>query len=180
MPRRWLKRHPERLQGTEERAAGAVLLAAVEGAPEGSCASSIPGLRRPTRSCWRCRRMTPDAQELASMAAQVPFPVVTQGAPRSCEAILCFAGRSRNPICWERARLPRHMEFLVDRFGFLRARWIPDADGHRLGSRRYAAATARPAQPRKGNPPSPRRSCALRGRLDKFQAPGIQGVRLTF
>jgi putative copper resistance protein D len=24
--------------------------------------------------------------------------------------------------------LPRHMEFLVDRFGFLRARWIPDAD----------------------------------------------------
>jgi putative copper resistance protein D len=25
--------------------------------------------------------------------------------------------------------LPHHMEFLVDRFGFLRARWIPDADG---------------------------------------------------
>ena len=34
-------------------------------APAGSCASSIPGLPRPTRCCWRCRRMTSDAQELA-------------------------------------------------------------------------------------------------------------------
>ena len=88
-----------------------------------------PGLAQPIRCCWRCRRMIPDSQELAADQAQVPFPVVTQGRTRSCEAISCFAGRLNKPDLLGEGTLPPHMEFLVDRFGYLRARWIPDADG---------------------------------------------------
>lgn len=68
-------------------------------------------------------------QELASVAAQVPFPVVTQGAHEIVRSYALFRRTLSKPDLLGEGTLPRHMEFLVDRFGFLRARWIPDADG---------------------------------------------------
>ena len=53
---RWLKRHPQRLQGREERTAGAVLLAAVEGADEGAAralSQACPGQHRPAGGAGR-------------------------------------------------------------------------------------------------------------------------------
>jgi putative copper resistance protein D len=69
------------------------------------------------------------AQELASIAAQVPFPVVTQGAPEIVRSYALFRRTLSKPDLLGEGTLPHHMEYLVDRFGFLRARWIPDADG---------------------------------------------------
>ncbi len=70
----------------------------------------------------------PSPQELASIAAQVPFPVVTQGAHEIVRSYTLFRRTLSKPDLLGEGTLPRHMEFLVDRFGFLRARWIPDAD----------------------------------------------------
>jgi putative copper resistance protein D len=69
------------------------------------------------------------AQELAGIAAQVPFPVVTQGAPEIVRSYALFRRTLSKPDLLGEGTLPHHMEYLVDRFGFLRARWIPDADG---------------------------------------------------
>lgn len=69
------------------------------------------------------------AQELADIAAQVPFPVVTQGAPEIVRSYALFRRTLSKADLLGEGTLPRHMEFLVDRFGYLRARWIPDADG---------------------------------------------------
>ena len=68
-------------------------------------------------------------QELADIAAQIPFPVVTQGAHEIVRSYALFRRTLSKPDLLGEGTLPRHMEFLVDRFGYLRARWIPDADG---------------------------------------------------
>lgn len=70
----------------------------------------------------------PDAQELAGIAARMPFPVVTQGAHEIVRSYALFRRTLSKPDLLGEGTVPHHMEFLVDRFGFLRARWIPDAD----------------------------------------------------
>ncbi|ARO86755.1 cytochrome C [Nitrosospira lacus] len=71
----------------------------------------------------------PDSQEIAQIIAQVPFPVITQGAPEIVRSYTLFRRTLNKPDLLGEGTLPRHMEFLVDRFGYLRARWIPEADG---------------------------------------------------
>ncbi|SEL05215.1 c-type cytochrome [Nitrosovibrio tenuis] len=71
----------------------------------------------------------PSAQELAHIAAQVPFPVVNQGAHEVVQSYALFRRTLSKPDLLGEGTLPRHMEFVIDRFGYLRARWIPDADG---------------------------------------------------
>ena len=71
----------------------------------------------------------PDAQELAQIKAEVPFPVVTEGAPEIVRSYALFRRTLSKPDLLGEGTVPDHMEFLVDRFGYLRARWIPDADG---------------------------------------------------
>jgi putative copper resistance protein D len=71
----------------------------------------------------------PGAQELAEITANVPFPVVTQGAHEIVQSYTLFRRTLNKPDLLGPGTLPPHMEFLVDRFGYLRARWIPDADG---------------------------------------------------
>jgi putative copper resistance protein D len=71
----------------------------------------------------------PDAQELAQIKAEVPFPVVTEGAPEIVRSYALFRRTLSKPDLLGPGALPAHMEFLIDRFGYLRARWIPDADG---------------------------------------------------
>ena len=71
----------------------------------------------------------PDPQALADIAAEMPFPVVTQGAEEIVQSYKLFRRTLSKPDLLGEGTLPPHMEFLVDRFGYLRARWIPDADG---------------------------------------------------
>ncbi|SOD40281.1 CopD family protein [Nitrosovibrio sp. Nv4] len=76
----------------------------------------------------------PSAEELAQITAQVPFPVVTQGADEIVQSYKLFRRTLGKPDLLGAGTLPPHMEFLVDRFGYLRARWIPEADGGGDGS----------------------------------------------
>jgi putative copper resistance protein D len=61
--------------------------------------------------------------------ARLPFPVVTEGAHEIVRSYALFRRTLSKPDLLGEGTLPPHMEFLVDRFGYLRARWIPDADG---------------------------------------------------
>lgn len=70
-----------------------------------------------------------EPQELAQIAADMPFPVVTQGAAGIVQSYALFRRTLNKPDLLGAGTLPEHLEFLVDRFGYLRARWIPDADG---------------------------------------------------
>jgi putative copper resistance protein D len=71
----------------------------------------------------------PDSKEIAQMTANVPFPVITQGAPEIVRSYTLFRRTLNKPDLLGEGTLPPHMEFLVDRYGYLRARWIPEADG---------------------------------------------------
>jgi len=66
---------------------------------------------------------TPDPQ----WVQQMPFPVVEGGSEigRSYEE---FRRTIANPDLFGGGEIPPHMELLVDRFGYLRGRWIPQQD----------------------------------------------------
>ena len=53
------------------------------------------------------------------------LPVVAQGAEEVASSYLLLRRTLTNLDQGERAALPTHMEMLVDRFGYLRARWLP-------------------------------------------------------
>jgi copper resistance protein D len=55
--------------------------------------------------------------------------VVIDGAHEIVQSYKLFRRTLNKPDLLGEGTLPPHMEFLVDRFGYLRARWIPDADG---------------------------------------------------
>ena len=71
----------------------------------------------------------PDPQEMAAITASLPFPVVTQGAAEITRSYALFRRTLDRPDLLGEGSVPGHMEFLVDRYGYLRARWIPEADG---------------------------------------------------
>jgi putative copper resistance protein D len=54
---------------------------------------------------------------------------VTEGAPEIVRSYALFRRTLSKPDLLGPGIVPAHMEFLIDRFGYLRARWIPDADG---------------------------------------------------
>ncbi len=68
-------------------------------------------------------------QDLAAITANMPFPVVTQGAPEIVRSYALFRRTLSNPDLAGEGTTPKHMEFLMDRYGYLRARWIPAVDG---------------------------------------------------
>ncbi|HET7062230.1 MAG TPA: CopD family protein [Nitrosospira sp.] len=70
----------------------------------------------------------PTPQQMAQLE-KLPFPVVTQGAHEIVPSYALFRRTLSKPDLLGEGTLPRHMEFLIDRFGYLRARWIPEADG---------------------------------------------------
>lgn len=70
---------------------------------------------------------TPDA--LTSAVQQMPFPVVTQGAREISSSYALFRRTISIPDLFGEGTRPKHVEFLFDRFGYLRARWIPEGDG---------------------------------------------------
>jgi copper resistance protein D len=67
--------------------------------------------------------------ELASAILDMPFPVVTQGAHEISSSYALFRRTLSIPDLFAEGTRPKHMEFLFDRYGYLRARWIPDGDG---------------------------------------------------
>ncbi|MBN9127669.1 MAG: CopD family protein, partial [Nitrosospira sp.] len=71
----------------------------------------------------------PDSQEIDDITKEVPYPVVTQGAHEIVQSYKLFRRTLNKPDLLGEGSLPSHMEFLVDRYGYLRARWIPSADG---------------------------------------------------
>lgn len=71
----------------------------------------------------------PNPQDMAAITAEMPFPVVTQGAPEIARSYALFRRTISNPDLAGEGTSPKHMEFLMDRYGFLRARWIPSVDG---------------------------------------------------
>jgi putative copper resistance protein D len=71
----------------------------------------------------------PDSSEVEQIKANVPFPVVIDGAHEIVQSYKLFRRTLSKPDLLGEGSQPPHMEFLVDRFGYLRARWIPDADG---------------------------------------------------
>ena len=71
----------------------------------------------------------PDPQDMAAITASIPFPLATQGAPEIVRSYALFRRTLSNPDLAGEGTTPKHMEFLIDRYGYLRARWIPAVDG---------------------------------------------------
>ncbi|BFU90424.1 MAG: putative copper resistance protein D [Nitrospira sp.] len=67
--------------------------------------------------------------ELAAIVQDMPFPVVTQGAREISSSYALFRRTLSIPDLFGEGTRPKHLEFLIDRFGYLRARWIPNGDG---------------------------------------------------
>ena len=67
--------------------------------------------------------------DMEAVSANMPFPVATQGAPEIAKSYALFRRTLSNPDLAGEGTTPKHMEFLIDRYGYLRARWIPEVDG---------------------------------------------------
>ncbi|TXI19092.1 MAG: c-type cytochrome [Nitrosomonas sp.] len=70
--------------------------------------------------------LAPD--ELVQASIDLPFPIVTQGANEISASYSLWRRTMNNPDIIGRGTTPDHMEFLIDRNGYLRARWIPEGD----------------------------------------------------
>jgi putative copper resistance protein D len=68
-------------------------------------------------------------EDLAAITAGTTFPVATQGASEITRSYSLFRRTLSNPDLAGEGTMPKHMEFLIDRYGYLRARWIPAVDG---------------------------------------------------
>ncbi len=69
-----------------------------------------------------------DQQEVMNIARDIPFPVVTEGAQEIKNSYILYRRTLTHPDILGEGIIPKHSEFLIDRFGYLRARWIPDVD----------------------------------------------------
>lgn len=67
-------------------------------------------------------------QDLDAVTKDAPFPVVTEGAENVARAYSLFRRTIRNPDIIGEGSVPAHMEFLLDRYGYLCARWIPSLE----------------------------------------------------
>lgn len=68
------------------------------------------------------------ADEMTQAAAELPFPVVTQGAAEIAASYALSRRTLTHPDIIGRGKIPDHMEFLIDQNGYMRARWIPSID----------------------------------------------------
>lgn len=63
-----------------------------------------------------------------ALSAYLPLPIVTQGANEITRSYALFRRTITKPDLFGEGTVPKHMEFLFDRYGFLRARWIPEGE----------------------------------------------------
>jgi putative copper resistance protein D len=71
--------------------------------------------------------LTPEQTTL--ITEDLPFPLVVQDASKIARTYSLFRRTISHPDLMGEGTVPTHMEFLFDRFGYLRARWIPETDG---------------------------------------------------
>lgn len=69
-----------------------------------------------------------NAQEMMAITADIPFPIVTEGASEITNSYILYRRTLTHPDILGEGVIPEHLELLVDRFGYLRARWIPEID----------------------------------------------------
>lgn len=69
------------------------------------------------------------AQQMALLTKDLPFTVVKEEAAEIARTYSLFRRTISHPDLAGQGTVPTHMEFLIDRFGYLRARWIPEFDG---------------------------------------------------
>lgn len=65
-------------------------------------------------------------EDIQPMLSRLPFAVAVQGANEITRSYALFRRTITKPDLFGEGSLPKHMEFLFDRFGYLRARWIPE------------------------------------------------------
>ncbi len=65
---------------------------------------------------------------LKELTTELSFPVVLDGWYEIKRSYLLFRRTLTHPDIMGEGVAPDHMEFLIDRFGYLRARWIPSID----------------------------------------------------
>jgi putative copper resistance protein D len=68
------------------------------------------------------------SQQIADIGKDIPFPLVEKEAAEIARTYSLFRRTISHPDLMGPATVPKHMEFLFDRFGYLRARWIPETD----------------------------------------------------
>ncbi|PSJ15958.1 CopD family protein [Nitrosomonas supralitoralis] len=68
------------------------------------------------------------AKDMTQLAAELPFPVVAQSAAEIVSSYALSRRTLSHPDIIGRGSTPDHMEFLIDKNGYLRARWIPSLD----------------------------------------------------
>lgn len=68
-------------------------------------------------------------QELQQVVSIVPFPVVTQGWSEIKDSYWLYRRVRTVPDLSRKGMFPAHMEFVTDRFGYLRARWVAQFEG---------------------------------------------------
>ena len=68
-------------------------------------------------------------QELLQITNSVPFPVVTEGWPEIKNSYWLYRRVRTVPDLMGKGMFPGHMEFITDRFGYLRARWVAQFEG---------------------------------------------------
>lgn len=87
----------------------------------------------------------PDNQWLEKL----PYPVVVQGAGEISRTYIAFRRTVVDPDLFGAGKAPSHLELLVDRFGYLRARWLPKQDGPGWSDGGFLAAQLRQLQSEK-------------------------------
>lgn len=70
-----------------------------------------------------------DEQELETITNSIPFPLVTEGWQEIRNTYLLYRRNRTVPDLLGVGMTPGHLEFLIDRFGYLRARWVAQFDG---------------------------------------------------
>lgn len=86
-----------------------------------------------TLAAQNVRVLMVPAQELepdvfAEITRDMPYPVITDTAREITESYSLSRRTMSHPDLLGRGSIPDHMEYLIDRSGYLRARWIPSAD----------------------------------------------------
>lgn len=69
-----------------------------------------------------------DKQEILRVAEDIPYPVVIDGSLEIKNSYILYRRTLTHPDILGDGIIPEHSEFLIDRFGYLRARWIPGID----------------------------------------------------
>ena len=70
-----------------------------------------------------------DEQQLQQITNIVPFPIVTEGWKEIKNTYWWYRRVRTVPDLSGKGMFPQHMEFLTDRFGYLRARWVAQFEG---------------------------------------------------